>query len=54
MRRPDSTRNVSLAGGAVQVQFTGFAYAMQTSSNLLGPLLMAVPGTGSAAFRPKA
>jgi hypothetical protein len=36
--RTDSTSTVSQTGGAVQVQFTGadaFAYAVQTSSNLL-------------------
>ncbi len=36
--RPDSTSSVSQTGGAVQVQFSGadgFAYAVQTSSNLL-------------------
>jgi hypothetical protein len=36
--RPDSTSTVSQSGGTLQVQFTGaggFAYAMQTSSNLL-------------------
>jgi len=36
--RPDSTTAVSLSGGTLQVQFSGadgFAYAVQTSSNLL-------------------
>jgi hypothetical protein len=36
--RPDSTSTVTLSGGTLQVQFTGadgYAYAVQTSSNLL-------------------
>lgn len=36
--RPDSTSSVSQSGGTLQVQFTGadgYAYAVQTSSNLL-------------------
>ena len=36
--RPDSTSTVSQTGGTMQIQFTGadgFAYALQTSSNLL-------------------
>ncbi len=36
--RPDSTTSITLRGYTLQVQFTGaegFAYAVQTSSNLL-------------------
>ena len=53
--RPDSTSTVTLGGGTLQVQFTGtdgYAYAVQTSSNLLDWTTISTnyPGNGSFNF----
>jgi hypothetical protein len=53
--RPDSIGSVRQSGGTLQVQFTGadgYAYAMQTSSNLLiwTPVTTNHPVNGSFNF----
>ena len=53
--RPDSIGSVSQSGGTLQVQFTGadgYAYAVQTSSNLLDwtPVSTNYPANGSFNF----